>query len=145
MLRFELTTSFTKCFCWQNRPLLFFSKLVFPAVFNNETIQFYNNVLWKMPIQYPVLGFKPTTSWTLSHPLDQKTRPLLFNFCSYSNKFLKIKRSKWLSRDSNLASWNREKCDNCGPPKLPLVVALLAERFLPSPEDSGSNPAVCNI
>ena len=40
---------------------LFFSLFL---VFSNKQYIFTTNQCWKMSIQYPVLGFEPTTSWT---------------------------------------------------------------------------------
>ena len=39
------------------------------SVFSNKQYNFYNNNLWKMSIQYMVLGFEPTTfgTWVSSH------------------------------------------------------------------------------
>ena len=48
----------------------YFSLIFGPLI---KRYNFYNNIMWKMSIQYPVLGLKPTTFWRVSSPIT--TRP----------------------------------------------------------------------
>ena len=43
--------------------------------FSNKHYNFYNNIMWKMSIQYLVLGFELTNSWTQVSSDNQGSRP----------------------------------------------------------------------
>ena len=76
-------TNFSVTLCWNNALWLLkrtyvhnFFKLDQPRplfclflVFSNKQYNFYNKSMWKMSIQYPALGFEPTTfgTWVYSH------------------------------------------------------------------------------
>ena len=44
------------------------------SVMSNKYDKFYNNTMWKMSIQYLVMRFKPTTSWTQVSSHNHLTR-----------------------------------------------------------------------
>ena len=41
----------------------------FFSLFKQPLYNFYNNMMWKMYIQYMLLGFEPMTSWRESPPI----------------------------------------------------------------------------
>ena len=42
--------------------------------FSKKRYNFYNNIMWKMSIQYPAQGFEPMTSWTRVSSHNHYTR-----------------------------------------------------------------------
>ena len=69
------TSGLTEQLIYQKILLLFLKIGPTPASFSfifglfKQTLQFYNNNMWKMSIQYTVPGFEPTTfgTWVYSH------------------------------------------------------------------------------
>ena len=112
-------------------------------VFSNKQYNFYNKSMWKMSIQYPVLGFERTTFCTW--PIDISNRPLLHrNVYNIEPRMEIFSKRVWERKERFfwqliLKTILKQRVVNRF--KM-LFQSKLVERWLPRPEVRGSNPVI---